>query len=158
MINVTIEGGVRRKSPLHDRAKGKYFSFYLFDEDNNAIRIVAFKGGAVTWFDKIDDKKWYRIGRAFVVDNVYNNVKELQIVLGSSEVTVAELESQVSSEVRFTPLCALNERSIENLKVEIRDLAVPGHHKRQTNVPTVDEIAVIMNDAQAGKRERVMIL
>ena len=117
MINVTIEGVVRLKSLLSYVAKGKYLFFYLFDEDNNAVRIVAFNGGAVKWFDKIDDKKWYRIGKASVVDNVYNNVKELQIVLGS-DVTVEELESKVSLEFRFTALCALKHQQ----KVSVVDV------------------------------------
>ena len=50
MINVLVEGMIRRKSALNEGAKGKYFSGYLFDEENNSIKIVAFKGAAVKWY------------------------------------------------------------------------------------------------------------
>lgn len=48
MINVEIEGVVRRKSDLCEGKNGaKFFNFYMYDNNNDFIRIVAFKNAAL---------------------------------------------------------------------------------------------------------------
>jgi len=71
---VTDKGIVRRKCMLSKGAKGTYSLWYLFDSDGNSMRIAAFKGAAVNWYDKLYNEKYYRISKVSVRQNISNNV------------------------------------------------------------------------------------
>lgn len=79
MINVQIEG--IKKSELKTGLKGEHFHFFIFDNEGESIRIVAFKKAAEKWFNRIKNNESYQISKASVEDNTYNEVTSNQIIL-----------------------------------------------------------------------------
>lgn len=77
-------------------------------------------------------------------------MKELQAMLHTNNRYVRELKSIYDREMS-------NNGNIEEIRVVIRDAAIPGLHQRQTNAPTVNEIAVIMSgDEETTKRDIII--
>ena len=106
MIDVTVEGVVRRKSTLNEGTRGKYFFCYLFDKDGNSIRIAAFKCAAAHWFGKLNVEKFYRIRNVSVRQNVFNQITELQIILGP-DIQIEEIADISPTQIPFVSLSSL---------------------------------------------------
>lgn len=83
MINVTIEGTVKRKIELLNMktAGDKYFTMYLCDDDNNQIRLIAYKNAETELHSKFECGKYYSIKQVAIKDHTYNGKAGLQVTL-----------------------------------------------------------------------------
>lgn len=59
MMNIDIEGTVRRKSRLSESKNGSYFHFYLYDNQENSI----FKEATETFTEKLEESETYHLSR-----------------------------------------------------------------------------------------------
>ena len=107
MMNIQIQGTVRRKSTLSESKNGKYFSFCLYDSDNHSLRVVAFKLAAEKLYNTFENDKTYQISKVSVRENRFKDNVELQVAL-TTDVTVTFIHSEVVSSIAYTPLSTLN--------------------------------------------------
>lgn len=107
MINVVVEGIVRRKSGLNEKNNSKHFNFVLFQEDAN-IRFVAFKQAATKFYPIIENGKRYRFSKVAVTQNAFNGSTVLQIVLTTTVNVEALLDADDRDTVPFTSFRDIN--------------------------------------------------
>lgn len=112
MINVTLEGHVRKLSEIRSYTKnkgGKYCCFYLYENDNSNtnIRLSAYNQCCEKLHPLLKNNETIRITKINVRKNEFNNVRELQGTM-TSQSTITKIDGPVNYILTYTPFIALS--------------------------------------------------